>query len=212
MIDRPPAGEDRARTDDRAAVLWMDALETLAVRAGHELRNALNGIAVNLEVVRSRSERAGSTGEQVVSFARAAASQLEGAIAIVEAWLRLGRPPRSPADIGGVLADAAMLLRAEPTASPPPVVEIPAAGEWLTTADPQAARLVLVRLAIDGLTGGAFRASAGSEGGRIRVEVRGVTPSGDTVEAMEMARAAGIAVTRGDDGSATLTFPGPARA
>jgi len=38
-------------------VLWLDTLQRICTRAAHELKGALNGVSVNLEVVRSRSER-----------------------------------------------------------------------------------------------------------------------------------------------------------
>lgn len=47
-------------------------------RAGHELRNALSGVAVNVEVVRSRVAREGSAKE-LASFAERASAQVEEA-------------------------------------------------------------------------------------------------------------------------------------
>ena len=44
-------------------------------RGGHELRNALSGVAVNAEVVRSRSERGAATSE-VTPFAERAQLQV----------------------------------------------------------------------------------------------------------------------------------------
>ena len=63
-------------------------------RAGHEIRNALNGVAVNVEVVRSRSGREGSGSGTVDAFAQRAAagavmaSELtNGTLAIIDAVL-----------------------------------------------------------------------------------------------------------------------------
>jgi len=36
--------------------LWADALEALANHVAHDFRNALNGVAVNLEVVRGSKQ------------------------------------------------------------------------------------------------------------------------------------------------------------
>ena len=47
-------------------------------RAGHELRNALSGIALNVEVVRSRVGREGSI-DDLKSFAERASAQVEEA-------------------------------------------------------------------------------------------------------------------------------------
>src|SRR5579859_4709624 len=57
-------------------------------RAGHEIRNALNGVAVNVEVVRSRTAAAASGGE-VASFAERAALQAGLASGLVDGLLAL---------------------------------------------------------------------------------------------------------------------------
>ena len=55
-------------------------------RAGHELRNALNGVAVNVEVVRSRADREGSAKE-LASFAERASAQVGEASALTDGLL-----------------------------------------------------------------------------------------------------------------------------
>lgn len=57
-------------------------------RAGHEIRNALNGVAVNVEVVRSRVTHEEST-KDVVSFADRAASQIGEASTLTDGLLAL---------------------------------------------------------------------------------------------------------------------------
>jgi hypothetical protein len=57
-------------------------------RAGHELRNALSGVAVNVEVVRSRAGREGATGE-LASFASRASAQVEEASSLTDGLLAL---------------------------------------------------------------------------------------------------------------------------
>lgn len=74
----------------------MDALgivREISRRAGHEIRNALNGVAVNVEVVRSRTAAAG--GGEVASFAERAALQAGLASGLVDGLLAL---------VGSVLA------------------------------------------------------------------------------------------------------------
>ena len=63
-----------------------EAVREIIRRAGHELRNALNGIAVNVEVVRSRSGREGAE-KGLTSFAERAASQVEEASALTDGLL-----------------------------------------------------------------------------------------------------------------------------
>lgn len=79
--------------------LWLDALERLCGRAAHELKGALNGVAVNLEVVRSRCERAGTAATAVASYANSASDQLGIVIETTEALLALSRSARTPTDI-----------------------------------------------------------------------------------------------------------------
>ena len=56
-------------------------------RAGHELRNALNGVAVNVEVVRSRADREGSPPRELASFAERASAQVGEASALTDGLL-----------------------------------------------------------------------------------------------------------------------------
>jgi hypothetical protein len=57
-------------------------LRNVARRSVHESRNALNGLAVNLEVVRSRLARSGD--KDLLAFAEHAAAQGETSIQITE--------------------------------------------------------------------------------------------------------------------------------
>lgn len=82
--------------------LWLDALERLCGRAAHELKGALNGVAVNLEVVRSRCERSDTTASAVASYANSASDQLGIVIETTEALLALSRSARTPVDIARI--------------------------------------------------------------------------------------------------------------
>lgn len=190
----------------RAAALWIDALEAVAGRAAHELRNALNGAAVNLEVVRSRSLKPTVTGDQLAPFAQSASGQLDQAAAAFEALVSLVRPTRAPADVGRLLGDPLALLRA--TAPPGAgVLQAPTPGEWFTSANPSIARLVLTRLVMDGVAGGRFRSEAERVGDAIELVIRDVVPSPATLAALDVAAASGIGVRRLDAESLLLTFP-----
>jgi hypothetical protein len=79
-------------TDDPARAK-ADALEIVGEiirRAGHEIRNALSGVAVNVEVVRSRVAREGAATE-VASFAERAGAQIGEATALTNGLLALVR-------------------------------------------------------------------------------------------------------------------------
>jgi signal transduction histidine kinase len=79
-------------TDDPARAK-ADALEIVGEiirRASHEIRNALSGVAVNVEVVRSRVAREGAATE-VASFAERAGAQIVEATALTNGLLALVR-------------------------------------------------------------------------------------------------------------------------
>ena len=62
------------------------AVREIIRRAGHEIRNALNGVAVNVEVVRSRSGREGSA-KDLASFADHASAQIREASVLADGLL-----------------------------------------------------------------------------------------------------------------------------
>jgi hypothetical protein len=66
----------------------LQVVREIIRRAGHELRNALSGVSVNVEVVRSRSERTGSTKE-LASFAERAGQQIGMATALSDGVVSL---------------------------------------------------------------------------------------------------------------------------
>jgi hypothetical protein len=90
--------------------LWLATLHGVCARAAHELKGALNGVAVNLEVVRSRALQAGAPATNVSTFAGAAVDQLSVVISMTEALLFLARPIREPADPGVLVARLHALL------------------------------------------------------------------------------------------------------
>lgn len=95
-----------------AATLWLACLARLADRAAHELKNPLNGLALNLEVVRSRSARLGVEGSALTVYAVAAASELERTIPLIDALLSLARPSPFPVDLHTALRPLATLYEA----------------------------------------------------------------------------------------------------
>ena len=78
---------------------WLDALQRLASRSAHELRGALNGVSVNVEVVRSRAAKASASAAALEPFADAASAQLDDVIELTEALLGLTRPAPEPVAI-----------------------------------------------------------------------------------------------------------------
>jgi signal transduction histidine kinase len=79
--------------------LWLETLQRLCSRLAHELKGALNGVSVNLEVVRSRAEKPDSPASAVRQYAESAATQLGMVIVMTEALLALTRPARAPVEL-----------------------------------------------------------------------------------------------------------------
>jgi signal transduction histidine kinase len=90
--------------------LWLDVLQQVSVRTAHELKGALNGVSVNLEVVRSRSVRPDAAAASVAPFASSAADQLDAVVGMTEALLKLARPPREPVDVNETIDCLTSLL------------------------------------------------------------------------------------------------------
>jgi hypothetical protein len=95
-----------------AGVLWLAALQRALDRAAHDVKDALNGVSVNLEVVRSRASRADAPASAVAPFAEAATQQLERLTTLLDAVLALGRSERTPADVGITLRRVAAVCSA----------------------------------------------------------------------------------------------------
>lgn len=90
--------------------LWLDALQLVTQRISHELKGALNGVSVNLEVVRGRAADGRQPASAVARFADSAAGQLDLVIGMTEALLALGRRVRDPVDVAATLRQLAALL------------------------------------------------------------------------------------------------------
>jgi hypothetical protein len=97
--------------------LWLAVLQHALARASHDVKDALNGVSVNLEVVRSRAGRADAAASAVAPFADAAAHQLERLTALLDAVLALGRRERGPVDVGITLRRVAAVCSASNAAS-----------------------------------------------------------------------------------------------
>ena len=93
--------------------LWLGTLQRLAGRASHEIRNPLNGAAVNLEVLRGRLAHQGADCSALAPFAESAAAELERTARLVEALLAVTRPtPGGAVDLTVVLDPLALLYGA----------------------------------------------------------------------------------------------------
>ena len=73
-------------TENPGSSEWLSILREFARDSGHELRNALNGLVVNLEVVRVRSSNPGEAADQFLSQA---IEQAEESVRLAEGTIAL---------------------------------------------------------------------------------------------------------------------------
>lgn len=190
--------------------LWLRSLQKMTAHIAHDLKGALNGVSVNLEVVRSRSEKATLAGADVHRFAVTAADQLGIVIRSTGALLSLGRASRGPVEVSTVCRHVASLLaemRPAGHGSMEVVVDGGLAAE--TSAPLNAVRLALAEC---------IHAAAASAG-ELVVRVQGlptprvrVSPAGDpglSPEVTEALIGAGIRIAT-DGHGISIEFPGPA--
>jgi signal transduction histidine kinase len=208
MIERPEAGDAR--------VLWLAMVQRLMGRAAHDVKDSLNGVAVNLEVVRSRAAREGAPASAVAPFADAAGQQLERLTSLLDALLAVARPERDPVDVGVALRRVATLCTASTSADDAEVV-VDDEGEEDATTDlaGEVVRLALAAPLLDAVHGDArpatpvrcsmllapreVRVTMAAEGRRVAMPAA----------VAEVVRNAGIRWTDGsqDNGALSLTFP-----
>ena len=191
-------------------LLWLEALQQVAARASHEIKGALNGACVNLEVVRSRAlSQADSPASGLARFAQAAASQLDALVTMNEALLSLARRPRDVADVAATARHLVTLLApvARSDGSSLTVAGQPS-GAAATTAPASAVRLVVAAAllrALDRRTSTTCRIDA-ADGMVLRLEC----DDGGTIEldprVADAATRAGIRV-EGRPGVLSLVFP-----
>lgn len=189
--------------------LWLEALQQVAARAAHELKGALNGVSVNLEVVRGRAAHGEHPAAAVARFAESAASQLDVVIEMNEALLALARRPRVPVDVGGTLRHLAALLVPVGAAAGTPIVVVAevaglAAG---VTAPAAVVRTVLAQalMALLDTGGGRVELVTGPDATTVMVAASG---GAIALDAATVAAAAGAGVDMTAAGpNLTLTFP-----
>jgi hypothetical protein len=189
--------------------LWLATLQKISAYVAHDLKGALNGVSVNLEVVRSRSERESSTGADVHRFAANAADQMGVVIRGTTALLSLSRGTRGPVEVSMVAKQVANLLDDMKSAAPSRIQVSAEGGMSAETAAP----LNAVRLAVAECLLAAIAAP-----GQITVRVSGLptprvhvspAPAPATSPDLEAALwAAGIEIST-DGHGISIVLPGP---
>ena len=154
------------------AGLWAATLSMLATRIAHDFRNALNGVAVNLEVVRGRSAR-GAAASDIAPFAATAASQFEAASAAAEALLAFARPEPAGVDVAAIAQRLVRLLSLKPGAEIR--VTDRSDGRAQTFAPGDIVRAAVAQSVLGGLSAGEAVACEISVGDGIFLRVTGAT-------------------------------------
>lgn len=189
--------------------LWLASLQTLTAYLAHDLKGALNGVSVNLEVVRGRAERPNTPIADVAKFAVAAADQLVVVVRITLALLSLGRTGRGPAEVSTIAKQVVNVIE-DTLRSDGARMEIQIEGGLSA---PTAAPTAAVRLAL----AEALLAAAGQKHD-VSVRIRALpTPRADIQAATgvvlsdEIRTALGSAgITPTTDGHGiSIVFPGP---
>jgi signal transduction histidine kinase len=134
-------------------VLWLRTLQRAIGRASHDVKDALNGVSVNLEVVRGRSARPGVEAAAVAPFAEAAGQQLERLTNLLDAVLALGRAERQPADVAVTLRRVATLCGASTSSSDAEVLVEVDVDSAPTSVPGTAVRLALTATLLDLVAG-----------------------------------------------------------
>jgi signal transduction histidine kinase len=189
-------------TEDAASCSeWVGALQRVAGRVAHEIKNPLNAVAVNLEVVRSRCERGNVEPAALLPFATAAAGQLERVARLVDALLSLARP--APRDLARLAGPVITVYDALANAEGGGVVMDLSEGETGIDMAADDARAALAATLEEMLRPGvAIRVHVARDGDRVAAHFSGprVTPK----------LPVGVRLQSGPSGL-TLLFPAPAR-
>jgi signal transduction histidine kinase len=90
--------------------LWLETFQRVCEKTAHELKGVLNGVSLNLEVVRSRSQKADAPASSVATFAGSASSQFDGVMDMTEALLALSRAVVGEVDLAATLRWLVALL------------------------------------------------------------------------------------------------------
>jgi len=204
-------GPDRSTLE----ALWLETLGTICERVAHEIKGALNGVVVNVEVVRSRSAKADVSGASLHQYAQSASSQLDVVIAMTEAMLALTRPPRRPLSIAQTVRHVDALVGAAARADDKRIElqgMVDAVGT--TSASPDVARLVIGAAfiaAVDASTDLVCSATPGTDGAALCWEVRGGGRESESIPAIDpavlaLAASEGIEVQKNGQ-QLSITFP-----
>jgi signal transduction histidine kinase len=124
--------------------LWLRCQQRLVAHVAHDVKGALNGVSVNVEVVRGRAGRPETPVSDVLRYADAASVQLGVVIKMVAALLSIGRGVRGSAEVSEIARQFLGLLEDTLTSDGAKLELVIDGGlSGATSAPPSAVRLAL---------------------------------------------------------------------
>ena len=197
------------------ASLWLATLQRAVGRASHDVKDALNGVSVNLEVIRSRAARPDTPASAVASFGESAGHQLERLTTLIEAVLALGKAERTPVDVGVTLRRIVTICGASTSSDDATVrlVEDASMGSTFSRVPSDVVRLALLATLLDLVVSPARGTSQSDvtcalstteDGVQVRIEAEARSAAISDALA-EILRGAGVRSSERND--LTLTFP-----
>ncbi|MEO5813975.1 MAG: hypothetical protein ABIT20_01720 [Gemmatimonadaceae bacterium] len=201
---------------EHVSALWLQTLQRAVGRASHDVKDALNGVSVNLEVIRSRAARPDVPASAVLAFSEAAAQQLDRLTNLIESVLAVSRSERTPADVALTLRRITTLCAASSSSSDALVsmIDTGSVGSATTRVRGDVVRLALLAPLLDVVVG-SDRAKRASEvtctlsGDDDAIQVVIATADRRTMlseNIAEVARSAGVRWTEGEQ-DLSLAFP-----
>jgi signal transduction histidine kinase len=182
----------------------------MSARVAHELKGALNGVSVNLEVVRLRAEKPEMPASNVSRFAMSAASQLDDVIDMTEALLYLSRAARTRVELGVLVSRCGALLAPAARADGRSLaIDAAISDLGVTSAYGNAARLAVggsLLAAIE--SSGDVRCGAKDDGNAIAIRIEGCDGSAliASQEIVDAAATAGIQIVA-ESSVISISFP-----
>jgi len=198
--------EAQHRTTDE---LWLDTLQEVCARAAHEVKGFLNGVSVNLEVVRSRSSRGHAEASSLKGFADSASGQFEHLSDMSEALLALCRAPREPVEVSSTVQQLVTLLEPVARVEGHAMDVSEASGAGAVRARGNIVRLVLARAllaALDRKSDVQCNVVLGDDA-VVRINTAGGDPSIQVSSEVRAAASRASIRVEHEDGCISLAFP-----
>lgn len=196
--------------------LWLLTLQRAAGRASHDVKDALNGVSVNIEVIRSRALKPDLPASSVAKFGEAAGQQLERLTALLDAFLGLARADRPQPDVAITLRRVVAVCGASSSSRDAAIrlEEVDDMGSMITVVPANAVRLALAATLLELAVGTdpavrvpdiSCRLNSTADGPEVVIATTGRRPSMPENIA-EVVRAAGVRWTEGEN-RMSLIFP-----